>query len=41
LDEAGVVTLFGTFSGGHRFVGLVVTQANRRLCHMTADQLVP
>ena len=32
--------LFGTFVlGVRRFVGLVVTQANRRLCHVAADQL--
>lgn len=32
--------LFGTFVlGVRRFVGLVVTQANRCLCHVAADQL--
>lgn len=32
--------LFGTFVlGARRCVGLVVTQANQKLCHMAADQL--
>jgi hypothetical protein len=32
--------LFGTFVlGVRRFVGLVVTQANRRLCHVATEQL--
>lgn len=33
--------LFGTFVlGARRLVGLVVIQANRRLCHVAADRLV-